>query len=112
MNDVIAYCGIICSNCDVYKATINNDEFLRLELVKKYTTDSHVPNVEDFYCKGCFDIKGEGCEVRQCATSKTLINCAQCDSYNCEKILNHFNNNQNSKKILDELYDAMKQPNK
>ncbi len=104
MEKIIAYCGIICSECDVYKATINNDDDLRLALVKRYTTKDKTPKIEDFNCKGCFHIKDEGCKIRQCATKKEVANCAKCENYECDEIIKHFKHSPESKSVLDEIH--------
>lgn len=106
MEKIIAYCGMVCSDCEVYIATINNDQNLRMELAKRYTTDEHVAKPEDFYCEGCFKIKGEGCEVRQCASKKQHDNCAVCDSYSCDLLNKHFDNSPESKAVLDGIRES------
>lgn len=103
MKRIIAYCGIVCSECEVYIATINNDYNLRMELAKRYTTADHIAKPEDFYCEGCFRIKGQGCEVRQCSSCKPHANCAGCDSYSCDLLNRHFENSPESKAVLDEI---------
>lgn len=103
MERIVGYCGVVCSDCDVYKATINNDQELRLELARKYTNDEHVANPEDFFCEGCFRIKGEGCEIRQCAVTKGDSTCADCKSYACDILNQHFNNSPESKSVLEDI---------
>lgn len=103
MSKVIAYCGMVCSDCDLYIATMNNDEELRKELAAKYTTEDHIAKPEDFYCEGCFKIKGEGCEIRQCAAKKQHENCAACDKYSCDLLNSHFVTSPDSKITLDEI---------
>lgn len=103
MERIIAYCGIVCSECDVYLATVNNDENLKKELAKRYTTDEQIARPEDFYCEGCFNIKGEGCKIRQCAYGKGHQNCAACSSYFCALLDGHFADSPQSKVVLDEI---------
>lgn len=103
MSRVIAICGIDCFKCDVYQATINNDENLRLDLVKQYTTKDHTPKPSDFHCEGCFKIKDDGCMIRQCATNKQVENCGVCDEYKCDRVMKHFEKSPTSQQILDEI---------
>ncbi|MCG8639610.1 MAG: DUF3795 domain-containing protein [Desulfobacterales bacterium] len=104
MEKIIAYCGLVCSECDVYIATINDDHNLRIELAKKYSNETHTAKPEDFYCEGCQNIQGEGCEIRQCATKENLENCAFCSEYYCDKVEKHFENSPESKEILEKIY--------
>ena len=102
MNKMIAYCGLDCANCDAYKATINNDEALRIktaELWSKWNQVTILPS--DINCLGCL---GDGiktpfcanyCQIRICARNKDLKNCGSClELDTCEKIKMIISNNK------------------
>ena len=44
MSKLIAYCGIDCSKCDAYIATITNDSELKAKTAKENTVRAFIPN--------------------------------------------------------------------
>lgn len=102
MENMMAYCGIICSDCPAYKATISND----MELKEKAAKDWGL-KVEDINCKGCNSDTVIGycgkCEIRACNRSKNQDHCAQCDSYGCEKISGFLKEAPKAKENLENL---------
>ncbi len=90
MKEIIAFCGIVCSECPAYKATITNDDDLRRETAKKWTSDEFPIAAEHINCYGC-TISGQklmefcsACKVRCCGLEKGVKNCAYCEEYACE----------------------------
>jgi hypothetical protein len=92
MDKNIGVCGLDCSNCNAYKATVNNDNLLRQETAEKWTKEyNHDFKPEEINCLGC---NSQGpyiehcfeCPYRLCAKEKGLTNCGQCEQYPCEKI--------------------------
>ena len=88
----IAYCGLDCSGCDVYRATAWDDEALRQAHVHKvfeqFRIEVEAAKVE---CYGCRDERPKSgycawCQVRGCAIERGLENCAHCDDYPCDKL--------------------------
>ncbi len=88
----IAYCGLDCSGCDVYRATAWDDEALRQAYVHKvfeqFRIEVEAAKVE---CYGCRDERPKSgycawCQVRGCAIERGLENCAHCDDYPCDKL--------------------------
>ncbi len=89
---MIAYCGLDCSKCDAYIATVENSETKRQTTAQKWTqiykTDIKPEQVN---CDGC---KSSGikffhcnnCEIRQCCISKEVENCAECENYICDNL--------------------------
>ncbi len=54
MNPPIAYCGLDCSACDAYLATINNDQSLREKTALLWSKLNHVPiSPTQINCEGC-----------------------------------------------------------
>jgi hypothetical protein len=115
MDEMIAYCGLICHTCAILLVTREtNDEKkhkMRIEIAqqikKHYGQDCKAEDVTD--CDGC---KTEGgrlfsgcskCQVRKCAREKGVENCAHCDEYVCEKLKDFFNIEPNSKALLEEI---------
>lgn len=92
MNDLIACCGLDCSTCDAYIATVNNDDELRRQTAEKWTTLYNAPNItaEMINCTGC-RIEGvkvghcAECEIRNCVHAKGFATCGDCSELDvCE----------------------------
>ena len=93
MEKMIARCGLICTDCDAYKATLNNDDALRRQVAAKWTQDYNHPfKADEINCDGCLPdtVKSIGhlniCAVRKCGMSKGVKNCGWCDEYGCSTI--------------------------
>jgi hypothetical protein len=110
MEKIIAYCGLICSDCPAFLATQRNDDAERkrvAELWSKEFGNSFKP--EDINCDSCLST-GERvvnyfriCEIRKCSQSKKVQNCAYCEEYSCDKLENLFKMAPDARKILDDI---------
>lgn len=107
--EYISYCGIKCKNCPVYAATYRNDDAMRIQLAKDYSTDQCIFTKDDMNCRGCHsemvkDSKMCGnCEIRNCANDKNISTCADCTSYPCNLIDKHLPVESDNRKTLDEI---------
>ena len=94
----LGICGLDCSKCDAYIATLTNDNRLRKktarEWTEKYRKDGrNRPAIrpEEIDCRGCLS---DGplyhycreCQIRKCAMSKKITNCNQCKDYKCDQL--------------------------
>jgi hypothetical protein len=96
--DMIAYCGLDCSKCQIYLATREKDPKKQREMregIARYNRQHFDPKtrVKDITdCDGCTVKNGrlysgcQKCEVRKCARQKGLKNCAYCKAYACKKL--------------------------
>jgi len=88
----IAYCGLDCSGCDVFRATAFDDNQLRQDYADKIKLDWKIDiDLASVNCYGCRDERPKtgycaSCEVRQCTAERGLENCATCEDYGCEKL--------------------------
>jgi hypothetical protein len=93
MKDMMGCCGVECSKCPAYIATINNDDSLR----KKYAAEQsefHGIEIapEKINCVGCCCDDGEHlgycnmCEIRKCCHKRGLVTCAECPEYMCDEL--------------------------
>ena len=115
MNEIIAYCGLTCHNCQIYLATREKDQEkrkkMRVEIArmikKQYGTEYKPDDISD--CDGC---KTEGgrlfsgskdCHIRKCAGEKGIENCAHCSEYPCGELEKVFAKEPEIKKRLEEL---------
>jgi hypothetical protein len=90
MEKMIAYCGLICTDCDAFKATQNNDDNLRQKVAAEWAEAYNHPfKPEDINCDGCLPPTPKSighlnmCAVRKCGMTKGIKNCGWCDEYSC-----------------------------
>jgi hypothetical protein len=110
MDKMMAYCGLVCTDCPAFIATQKNDDAERKKVAEKWNKEfngSFKPG--DINCDGCLADSGrligfcQQCEIRKCGQDKEVINCAYCDDYGCEKLTKFFNMASMAKKNLEEL---------
>lgn len=94
LDDLIAVCGVSCTNCPAYHATRNNNRSELERIAVDWTKGlgrTFMP--EDIICDGCRVPDGRlstycfTCEIRNCARSQGYITCAHCPRCPCEKIV-------------------------
>ncbi len=89
---MIAFCGIVCSDCRVFIATQKNDTELKKKVAKSWSTKKETLKAEDINCDGCLATGQrlfkfcEICEVRRCGSGKGVENCAHCREFPCERL--------------------------
>lgn len=93
MEKMYGMCGMECSTCPTFIATVKNDDTERVKVAAMW---SKMFNAEikpaDINCDGCLSgsdrIFGhcKTCTVRLCGTDKKTGTCAGCDSYSCTKL--------------------------
>ncbi len=109
MKKYIAYCGLDCESCEARFATVNHDEALRQKVAKEWSelngveitpdmincTGCRIPGVKTPYCDSM-------CPIRQCAMSKNLETCGNCQEMkSCEKLGMITNNNADALRRLE-----------
>jgi hypothetical protein len=111
MNDIIAKCGLVCSECGAYLATVNNSDQLREETAKKWSQMFNV-NIDpvSIKCLGCQESDKDklfnhclSCGIRLCADEKGYFSCADCPDFGCEKVMMIWNHNEAARKNLEKL---------
>ena len=114
MEKMIAYCGLICSECPAYIATQKDSDEERKKVAEKWSKEfkSEI-KLEDINCDGCLIEKGRligychQCKIRKCAKEKNLKNCAYCDNYACEELNKFFGFAPDAKNNLDEIKQSL-----
>ncbi len=113
MDEVIAYCGLICHTCPIYLATREKDEEkkykMRVEIAqqikKHYGQECKPEDITD--CDGCRTEGGrlfcKECQIRKCAREKGIESCASCTGYACEELKKLFATDPDARKRLDEI---------
>jgi hypothetical protein len=111
MSKIISKCGIECTNCDAYKATIQNSDDLRKETAEKWSSQ-HGTNIDykTINCMGCQETDNSKlfshcnvCKVRLCANDKGYTTCAECDDYGCDNVSEIWKFDNSFKENLDSL---------
>ena len=106
---MIAFCGIVCSECEAYLATQANDMEALERLAARARAEYGMAEAtaEASRCMGCLATSGpqcsycSTCEIRACAQERQLANCAHCDDYVCDKLEAFFKMAPASRAILD-----------
>ncbi len=115
MQKMIAFCGLICTDCPAYIATQKNDDEERKKVAKSWSTEKEILKPEDINCDGCLVTERrlikfcKDCKVRLCGLEKNVENCAHCDKYPCEELdkLWEFIQSTEAKATLDEIRKSL-----
>ncbi len=93
MVKIIAYCGLVCSNCPTYLATQNDDDDARAKTAALYSEKFGFSlEPKDINCDGCLSSGGRligycsACNIRKCCSAKGLANCSVCNEQPCENL--------------------------
>jgi hypothetical protein len=111
MDRMIAYCGIVCTDCPGYLATQANDLVKLEELAEHARKEYGRPNVTiaSVMCDGCLSNSTRKCAycaectIRACGVERGVVNCAHCVDYACEKLTGFFGMVPASRTMLDEI---------
>jgi hypothetical protein len=104
---MIAYCGLICTDCSAYKATRAMSDEQAKQVASQWSQTFHVDiKVADVWCDGCL-VEGKKCvhcgecEIRACARNLKVENCGLCDQYACGKLQGFFQMAPAARDVLD-----------
>jgi len=111
--NMIAACGLDCSQCEAYKATQANDLLLLEAVAEKWSVEFNAPGLSAdlIRCDGCM-IPGlkmshcAECRMRLCALERGLANCAACPDYACAELAGFLQAVPPAKANLDALRQA------
>jgi hypothetical protein len=111
MEKMIAYCGLICTDCEAYVATQANDLELLAQLAKKAREEYDMANAtpESTMCDGCLADSDHlcgycyECAVRACGRERQVVNCAHCADYGCDKLEAFWGMAPSARATLDRL---------
>ena len=109
MTPMIAYCGLVCTDCPAYIATQADDRAALEQVAAMWRKEFDAPGLtaESVICDGCLGTTGRKfghcleCEIRACAMGREVVNCAHCDDYGCETIVGFFGFVPEAKATLD-----------
>lgn len=87
---LIVYCGLDCEQCEAFIATQRNDDTLRAKVAAEWSRAYGAPILpENINCTGCKSAgvktyyRDQLCEIRKCATRRSVATCAECAEYAC-----------------------------
>ena len=95
MKEMVAYCGLTCTECQAYQATQKNDNNARAKIAEEWSKQFGMNlKPEDINCDGCLAVSKRQigycamCEIRKCGSDKKVVNCGYCVEYPCDKLNN------------------------
>ena len=93
MDKMIAYCGLVCTGCPAYLATLKDDDAERQRVAELWSKEFGGDfKAEDINCDGCLSpgprifSHCNQCEIRKCGMGKGVENCAHCADYACDRL--------------------------
>jgi len=115
MARMIAYCGLMCTDCPGYIATQANDWAALEKLAERARIEFNSPNATaaSSLCDGCLSASERKCaycaecSIRACAIAKGVANCGTCPEYGCEKISGFMAMAPEVKATLDAIHAAL-----
>ena len=110
MERMVAFCGIVCTDCKAFIATREDDDAKRRDVAEAWSKAfAKEIKPEEINCDGCLTRDGRHigycsiCEIRKCGMEKGVKNCAYCIDYKCEKLIKFFEQAPEAKKTLEEI---------
>ena len=116
MERMIAFCGLVCTECEGYLATQANDWTELERLATRARAEYNAPpttTAKDLQCDGCLNDTGlkngycAVCEIRACGAAHGVANCGHCPDYACEKLTAFFGMVPAARGALDEVRSAL-----
>lgn len=113
MEKMIAVCGLDCSTCSAFIATRNHDDKAKAEIARQWSTSEFQLEPEDINCDGCTSQGARlasfcrECGIHKCGIEKGIENCAYCDSYRCEMLINSHARSPQAQETLDRIREGL-----
>jgi hypothetical protein len=113
---IIAYCGLVCTDCPAYVATQAKDPAALEQVAAQWREQFNAPEItaESIICDGCLGTNGGRlsgycsiCEIRACGVERAVVNCAYCADYACEKLENFFGHAHEARTLLEQVRQAL-----
>ena len=93
MHGIMAPCGLICSECEAYRATQADDGKAIVAVAVEWSQRYGITfSPDDIWCDGCTSATERTarhtreCPVRPCALRRGMVTCAECGDYRCEQL--------------------------
>ena len=110
MDKMIAYCGLVCTECPAYIATQANDREQLEKVATQWSVEYNATlTADDCMCDGCLSTTGhhighcDECKIRACAIEKNVRNCAHCLDYPCDELTGFFSFAPQAQATLEQI---------
>lgn len=106
MDKMIAFCGLVCTECPAFIATQEGDQ----EALKRVAAQW---SLEDPICDGCLAFEARlcsychECKIRACGIEKKVQNCAYCGDYPCPELEKFFASATDAKVTLEGIRQSL-----
>jgi hypothetical protein len=114
MPEIIGYCGLVCSECPAYVATVANDDAKRAAVAKQWSEEYGADvTAEDINCLGCHASDDSvfshplTCKIRLCGRERGIATCGHCDEYPCAILEAFFKMVPEARPRLDAISDSL-----
>ena len=115
MDRMVAYCGLICTECPAYIATQANDPAALARVAAKWREEFNATGLtaESIPCDGCLGTEGRKfghcfeCDMRACAMERGVANCAHCADYACERLEGFLGAVPSARQVLDQIHASL-----
>jgi hypothetical protein len=112
---IVAYCGLVCTDCEAYLATQAEDQQALEKVAAQWREEYNAPSitVDDVLCDGCLT-GGRKCShcaecgIRACGLEHGVANCAHCREYPCEQLEGFFEMVPPARTVLDEIKQGLR----
>ncbi|HDL85140.1 MAG TPA: DUF3795 domain-containing protein [Candidatus Acetothermia bacterium] len=110
MEKMIAYCGLVCTECPAYIATQADDREQLVKVAAQWSVEYDATlTADDCVCDGCLATTDrhighwDECKIRVCASDKKVRNCAHCTDYPCSELKGLFSFAPHAQAALDQI---------
>ncbi len=114
MEKIVAFCGIVCTECPTFIATQKDSSEERKKVAEEWSKLFNTEiEYEDINCDGCLTECGRIfnyaniCEIRGCNIKRNFKNCAYCEEYICERLNKWFEDCPDAKSTLEEIRKSL-----
>ena len=114
MDKIIAYCGLVCSDCPAYIATQANDQAALEAVAAQWREEYNIPDIsaKSVLCDGRLGGSNKvwhcaECNIRACGVQHDVVNCAHCAEYPCDKLEHFFGMVPDVRATLDQIHQAL-----
>ncbi len=113
MERMVAFCGLICTDCPAYLATQADDDTARERVAAQWREEFNAPGItaESINCDGCLRTDGRlfghclECKIRACGQARGVENCGHCAEYaTCETLAEFLGYVPSARATLDAIH--------
>ncbi len=115
MDPMIAFCGLVCTECPAFRATVQDDDQLRADTAAQWSRQFKADiKPEDIDCRGCLSDQEpifsycRVCAIRACGRERAVTNCADCDDFGCDRLTGFWSLAPESRQNLERIRAEIK----